>query len=114
MACAGGVAAVVLWFGLQSGVPGTLGAPKELACGDVQTLAADYIAGTVSDTVRKQIDAHLAHCDFCSKAIADMLARKSNGTALLEPAICPVCGKSHRKPEPESQLSMLLSAAETR
>jgi hypothetical protein len=43
---------------------------KPLACQDLVEQVTDYLEGTVSDELRRRIDAHLEHCPDCTRVLA--------------------------------------------
>jgi len=43
-----------------------------MRCEDVRKHSADYLAGTLDDTIRRDVDLHLMECGSCRNELADM------------------------------------------
>jgi anti-sigma factor RsiW len=46
--------------------------PKELACRDVVEILSDYLDGALDDDTREVVETHLASCEGCDRALAQL------------------------------------------
>jgi anti-sigma factor RsiW len=46
--------------------------PNALACRDVVELLSDYLDGALDDGSREAVEAHLAACEGCGRALAQL------------------------------------------
>ena len=66
----------------------TMHSHQPISCAHVESLASEWVDGTLAPDVRSRIEAHLDDCESCANLVADLAAIASEAHALprLEPS----------------------------